>query len=391
MKVHEYQAKQLLAQYGVPAPEGRVSRDPSEAERVARDLGCPAAVKAQIHAGGRGRAGGIRTAATPPEAAQISKALLGSRLVTHQTGPEGLPVDTVLVEKALRPEKELYVSLLLDTTEGTPVMVASEAGGMEIEEIAGTTPEKILKQKIDPVTALLPYQARNLGYGMNLPHDQVRAMSKVLSGVYQLFMDNDCSLVEINPLIVTAEGELLALDAKVNFDDNGLARHPEIAELRDRSQEDPLEVQATDLGVNYIKLDGSIGCMVNGAGLAMATMDLVKWAGGEPANFLDVGGGASEDQVSSALKILLCDPKVKAAWVNIFGGILRCDLVARAIVRTLREQELKVPFIVRMNGTNLEEGMRLLAESGLNIEFESGLSEAAQKAVAAAASAGGQV
>ncbi len=387
MKIHEYQAKQLLAQYGVPVPEGHAVRDASDAKRVARDLGCPVAVKAQIHSGGRGKAGGIRTAATPSEAAEISGALLGSRLVTNQTGPEGLPVHTVLVEKAVKPEKELYVSLLLDTAQRTPVMVASEAGGMEIEDIAATTPEKILKQHIDPVTGLLPYQARNLGYGMNLPHDQVRQLTRVLSGIYRMFIDKDCSLVEINPLIVTGDGSILALDAKVDFDDNGLIRHPEVAELRDKLQEDPLEVRATDLGVNYIKLDGTIGCMVNGAGLAMATMDLVKWAGGEPANFLDVGGGASEDQVTNALNILLSDPRVKAAWVNIFGGILRCDLVARAIVRTLREQELKVPFIVRMNGTNVEEGMRLLAESGLNIQFESELGEAARKAVAAAASA----
>ncbi|MFW6126496.1 MAG: ADP-forming succinate--CoA ligase subunit beta [Chloroflexota bacterium] len=388
MKVHEYQAKELLKQYGVAVPEGRVATEAAEAEKTAAEIGCPVAVKAQIHAGGRGKAGGIKTADTPAEAAEAARALLGSRLVTHQTGPEGLPVDAVLVEKALAAERELYVSVLLDTTQARPLLIASQAGGMDIEELAATAPEKILRQVIDPVTGLLPFQGRNLGYGMDLSHEQVRAAGKLFSGIYRLFMEKDCSLVEINPLVVTGEGALLALDAKVNFDDNGLQRHPEIAELRDSTQEDPLEVRATDLGVNYIKLDGSIGCMVNGAGLAMATMDLVKWAGGEPANFLDVGGGASEDQVTEALKVLLSDPKVKAAWVNIFGGILRCDLVARAIVCALREEGLRVPFIVRMNGTNLDEGMQILSESGLNIVFESDLAGAARRAVAAVGPAG---
>ena len=380
MKIHEYQAKELLAQYGVPVPKGEVARTPEEASKIAEQIGGRVVIKGQIHGGGRGKAGGIRTAETPGQAEEIARSLLGIRLVTHQTGPEGLPVNAVLVEEAVEAERELYLSALIDTSENVPLMIASEAGGMEIEEVAAKSPERILKQHIDPATGLLPYQSRNLAYGMNLAPEYVRPATETMASVYKLFMEKDCSLVEINPL-VTTNGRLLALDAKVNFDDNGLSRHPEVAQLRDTSQEDPLEVEAAKLGVNYVKLDGNIGCMVNGAGLAMATMDLVKQMGGEPANFLDAGGGASEDQVTGALKILLSDPKVKAAWVNIFGGILRCDLVARAIIRAVKEKGLKVPFIVRMNGTNLEEGIQLLKESGLDIVFESNLTEAAKKAV----------
>jgi len=388
MKIHEYQAKSLLARYGVPVPRGDMAGTPEDARRIAEEIGGRVVVKAQIHGGGRGKAGGIKTAETAAEAAEAAGSLLGTRLVTHQTGPEGLPLNAVLVEEAVQAKRELYLSVLIDTSASLPVMIASEAGGMEIEEVAAESPDKILKQPIGPVTGLLSYQARKLAYGMHLAPEQVRPATQIMAGIYQLFLQQDCSLVEINPLVVTADGRLLAVDAKVNFDDNGLGRHPEIAALRDASQEDPLEVEATNLGVNYVKLDGNIGCMVNGAGLAMATMDLVKLWGGEPANFLDVGGGASEDQVAGALKILLSDPKVKAAWVNIFGGILRCDLVARAIVRVLEGTGLGVPFVVRMNGTNLEEGMRLLKESGLDIVFESNLTEASKKAVAAAQSAG---
>jgi len=380
MKIHEYQAKELLAQYGAPVPKGEVARTPEEASKIAEQIGGRVVIKGQIHGGGRGKAGGIRTAETPGQAEEIARSLLGIRLVTHQTGSEGLPVNAVLVEEAVEAERELYLSALIDTSENVPLMIASEAGGMEIEEVAAKSPERILKQHIDPATGLLPYQSRNLAYGMNLAPEYVRPATETMASVYKLFMEKDCSLVEINPL-VTTNGRLLALDAKVNFDDNGLSRHPEVAQLRDTSQEDPLEVEAAKLGVNYVKLDGNIGCMVNGAGLAMATMDLVKQMGGEPANFLDAGGGASEDQVTGALKILLSDPKVKAAWVNIFGGILRCDLVARAIIRAVKEKGLKVPFIVRMNGTNLEEGIQLLKESGLDIVFESNLTEAAKKAV----------
>lgn len=384
MKIHEYQAKELLGQYGVPIPKGGVARTPEEARKIAEQIGGRVVIKAQIHGGGRGKAGGIRTAEIPREAEEIARSLLGIRLVTHQTGPEGLPVNVVLVEEAVEAERELYLSVLIDTSENVPLMIASEAGGMEIEEVAAKSPERILKQCIDPATGLLPYQSRNLAYGMNLAPEYIRPATQTMASMYKLFMEKDCSLVEINPLVTTTNGRLLGLDAKVNFDDNGLSRHPEVAQLRDTSQEDPLEVEAANLGVNYVKLDGNIGCMVNGAGLAMATMDLVKQMGGEPANFLDAGGGASEDQVTGALKILLSDPKVKAAWVNIFGGILRCDLVARAIIRAVKEKGLKVPFIVRMNGTNLEEGIQLLKESGLDIVFESNLTQAANKAVAAA-------
>lgn len=383
MKIHEYQAKELLAQYGVPIPKGGVARTPEEARKIAEQIGGRVVIKAQIHGGGRGKAGGVKTAETPREAEEIARSLLGTRLVTHQTGPEGLPVNVVLVEEAIEVERELYLSTLIDTSENVPLMIASEAGGMEIEQVAAESPERILKQHVDPATGLLPYQSRNLAYGMNLAPEYIRPATQTMASMYKLFMEKDCSLVEINPL-VTTNGRLLGLDAKVNFDDNGLSRHPEVAQLRDTSQEDPLEVEAANLGVNYVKLDGNIGCMVNGAGLAMATMDLVKQMGGEPANFLDAGGGASEDQVTGALKILLSDPKVKAAWVNIFGGILRCDLVARAIIRAVKEKGLKVPFIVRMNGTNLEEGIQLLKESGLDIVFESNLTQAANKAVAAA-------
>lgn len=384
MKIHEYQAKELLAQYDVPIPKGGVARTPKEARKIAEQIGGRVVIKAQIHGGGRGKAGGIKTAEILSEVEEIAGSLLGTRLVTHQTGPEGLPVNVVLVEEAVEVERELYLSVLIDTSENVPLMIASEAGGMEIEEVAAKSPERILKQYVDPATGLLPYQARNLAYGMNLAPEYIRPATQTMASMYQLFMGKDCSLVEINPLVATTNGRLLGLDAKVNFDDNGLPRHPEVAQLRDTSQEHPLEVEAANLGVNYVKLDGNIGCMVNGAGLAMTTMDLVKQMGGEPANFLDVGGGASEDQATGAFKILLSDPKVKAAWVNIFGGILRCDLVARAIIRAVKEKGLEVPFIVRMNGTNLEEGVQLLKESGLDIVFEPNLTEAANKAIAAA-------
>jgi len=383
MKIHEYQAKELLAHYGVPIPKGGVARTPREAREIAEQIGGRVVIKAQIHGGGRGKAGGVKTAEIPGEAEEIAAALLGTRLVTHQTGPEGLPVNAVLIEEAVDVERELYLSVLIDTSEKVPLMMASEAGGMEIEEVATKSPERILKQYIDPATGLLPYQCRNLAYGMNLAPEYIRPATQTMASMYQLFIEKDCSLVEINPLVI-ATGRLLGLDAKVGFDDNGLSRQPEVAQLRDTSQEDPLDVEAANLGVNYVRLDGNIGCMVNGAGLAMATMDLVKQMGGEPANFLDIGGGASEDQATGALKILLSDPKVKAAWVNIFGGILRCDLVARAIIRAVKEEGLKVPFVVRMNGTNLEEGVQLLKESGLGIVFESNLAEAASKAIAAA-------
>lgn len=384
MKIHEYQAKELLSQYGVPVPQGSVAKTAREAREAAEQIGRRVAIKAQIHAGGRGKAGGIKFAETPKEAEQIAKDLLGKRLVTQQTGPEGLPVDAVLVEEAIQAEKEVYLSMLIDTSAYAPVMIASEAGGMEIEEVAATSSERILRQYINLVTGLLLYQARMLAYGVNLPTESVRPATDIMNGMYKLFIEKDCSLVEINPLVITRDGNLLALDAKVNFDDSALSHHPDIAQLCDSSQEDPLEIEAADIGVNYVKMGGNVGCLVNGAGLAMATMDLIKLVGGEPANFLDVGGGASEEQVAKALKILLTDPKVKAAWVNIFGGILRCDVVARAVVQVLKEREAKVPFIVRMNGTNLQEAMQILKVSGLDITFEADLVKAAEKAIAMA-------
>ena len=384
MKIHEYQAKEILSRYGISIPRGNIARTAEEVAEIAKQIGGLVVIKAQIHGGGRGKAGGIKTAETAGEAEQIAKAMLGIRLVTRQTGSEGLPVNSVLVEEAVQVEKELYLSTLIDTAAYAPVMIASEAGGMEIEEITLASPEKILKQYIDLVTGFMPYQARILAYGLNLPAEKIGATAEVMASVYKLFVEKNCTLVEINPLVITTDGRLLALDAKVNFDDNAVQRYQDIAQLRDISQEDPIEVEAGAIGVNYVKTDGNVGCLVNGAGLAMATMDLIKLVGGEPANFLDVGGGASEEQVANALKILLTDPKVKAAWVNIFGGILRCDVVARAVIQVLKEKEVNVPFIVRMNGTNLEEGMRLLKDSGLNIIFEPNLVEAARKAVAMA-------
>ncbi len=384
MKMHEYQAKGLLSQYGIPVPKGGVARTPEEARKTAEEIGRRIVIKAQIHAGGRGKAGGIKTAETPGEAAEIARSLLGTRLVTHQTGPEGLPLNAVLVEEAVEVKRELYLSVLIDTSENLPLMIASEAGGVDIEEVAAKSPEKILKKHIDPVTGLTSYQARDLAYGMNLKPEQVNSATQIMANMYKLFMEKDCSLVEINPLVVTSDGRLLGLDAKVNVDDNAVPYHQDIAELRDISQEDPLEVEAEEVGVNYVKLDGNVGCLVNGAGMAMATMDLIKYTGGEPANFLDVGGGASEDQITRAIEILLSDPKVKVAWVNIFGGILRCDLMARAIIRAAKEKGIKVPLIVRMKGTNYEEGVQLLKESGIDMIIEPDWSEAAKKAVAMA-------
>jgi succinyl-CoA synthetase beta subunit len=361
-----------------------VAKTALEAREAAQQLNGRAVIKAQVHAGGRGKAGGIKVAETPAEAEQIARDLLGIRLTTHQTGPDGLPVNAVLVEEAIQAEKELYLGMLIDTSTRAPVMMASEAGGMEIEEVAAKSPQKIMKQQVSLVTGLMPNQARILSYRLNLPGESVRQATEMMAGIYRLFIEKECSLVEINPLVVLKDGKLLALDVKVNFDDNALPRHQDVAQLRDSSQEDPSEVAAGDIGLNYVKIGGNVGCLVNGAGLAMATMDLIKLAGGEPANFLDLGGGANEEQVASALKILLADPKVKAAWINVFGGIQRCDAVAKALVWVLKEREVKVPFIVRMNGTNLKEAMQILEESGLNITFEADLVKAAETAVSMA-------
>ncbi|MDP6043931.1 MAG: ADP-forming succinate--CoA ligase subunit beta [Dehalococcoidales bacterium] len=384
MKIHEYQAKELLSRYDVPVPRGSVAKTAREAGETADQISQRVVIKAQVHSGGRGKVGGIRIAETPAEAEQIARELLGTKLVTHQTGPEGLTINAVLVEEAIQAEKELYLGMLINTSAYAPMVIASEAGGMEIEEITTRNPAKILRQHFELVAGLLPYKARTLAYGVNLPTENIRPVTQVMAGMYRLFTEKDCSLVEINPLVTTTDGRLLALDAKINFDDNALSHHQDIVQLHDSSQEDPLEVEAGNTGVNYVKIGGNVGCLVNGAGLAMATMDMIKMVGGEPANFLDVGGGASEEQVAQALKILLADPNVKAAWINVFGGILRCDVVARAVVRVLEESKASVPFIVRMNGTNLQEAMRVLEESELNITFEADLVSAAEKAVAMA-------
>ena len=386
MKIHEYQAKGLLAQYKIPVPEGRATGTPEEAEEIARELGGRVVIKAQVHAGGRGKAGGIKVADSPEEAAEHAKSLLGSRLVTHQTTADGVPINKVLIEKAAPEGKELYASIVIDGSAGVPVIMASEAGGMEIEEVAAATPEKILRERVDPIIGLQPFQGRRLAYGLGLRVKQIRPAGAIFSGLYNLMREKGCSLVEINPLIVTGDGSLIALDAKVDFDDDGLFRHRDVEALRDDSQEDPLDVQANEFDINYIKLDGDVGCMVNGAGLAMATMDIIQLLGASPANFLDVGGGANEEKIAQAFKLLVSDPKVKKVLVNIFGGILRCDVAARGIVQAAREIEVDMPVVVRMRGTNVEEGQKILEESGLNIAFVADLQGAAQKIVAAQSS-----
>ena len=383
MKIHEYQAKEVLASYGIPVPKGGVAATPAEAKEIASTLGDQVVIKAQVYAGGRGKAGGVKTASSPDEAEKLAGQIIGMQLVTHQTSPEGVPVDKVLVEEAAPIERELYLSIIIDSAQGISAIMASEAGGMDIEEVAAKTPEKILKVYVDPITGFQPFMGRRLAYGLNLEPDQIRPATQLIGNLYRVFQEKDCSLVEINPLVVTTDGRLLALDAKVNFDDNGLFRHRDYAELRDPSQEDALELEASQHNISYIKLDGDVGCMVNGAGLAMATMDIIKLTGAEPANFLDVGGGASEEMVTKAFTIMLSDPKVKAALVNIFGGILRCDIVAQGMIEASKQMDIKVPIVVRMRGTNVDEGMRLLGESGLPMILAKDLSDAAEKVVAA--------
>jgi len=379
MKIHEYQAKKIMADYGVPVPRGGVATTPAEARKVASELKGKVVVKAQVHAGGRGKAGGIKTASSPEEAEKLAAQLLGTRLVTHQTSPEGVPVRKVLVEEAMPIKRELYLGIVIDTAAGAPVMMASEAGGMDIEQVAATTPEKILKAYVDPIVGFQQYEARSLAFALNLDGDLMRTATALMTGLNRAFKEKDCSLAEINPLVVTTDGRLLALDAKLNFDDNALFRHPEIVALRDTEQEDPIEVEASKHEISYIKLNGTVGCMVNGAGLAMATMDIIKQVGAEPANFLDVGGGASAEQIASAFKILVSDPKVDTVLVNVFGGILRCDIAARGILDAVKEIEVKVPIVVRMRGTNMEEGMKMLRESGLGVIVVNDLRQAANK------------
>ena len=383
MKIHEYQAKEILAKHGVPVPRGGVAATPKEAKEIASQLGGEVVIKAQVYAGGRGKAGGIKTAASADEAEKLAQEMIGRQLVTHQTSAQGVPVEKVLVEEAVPIERELYLGIVIDSARGFPVIMASEAGGVDIEEVAAKTPEKIIKAYIEPVAGFQPFIGKKLAYGMNLAPEQIRPATQLIGNLYQAFAEKDCSLAEINPLVVTADGRLLALDAKLNLDDNALFRHRDYAELRDPGQEDKLELEASQHNITYIRLDGDVGCMVNGAGLAMSTMDIIKLNGAEPANFLDVGGGASEEMVAKAFIILLSDPKVKAALINIFGGILRCDIVARGVIEAAKQVEVKVPLVVRMRGTNVDEGMRLLAESGLPVILAHDLQDAAEKVVAA--------
>jgi succinyl-CoA synthetase beta subunit len=383
MKIHEYQAKAMLQEYGIATPRGRVAATPEEARVIAAELGGPVVVKAQIHAGGRGKGGGVKAAASPDEAGAAARAILGMQLVTHQTGPEGKKVSKVLIEEASAIGKELYLGLVVDRSRGRecPVFMASEAGGMDIEQVAAETPEKIVTCAIHPAVGFSPFQARKLSAGLGLDVQQRRQFADIVRNLYRLFIDKDCSLLEINPLAITAQGPLLALDTKLTFDDDGLSRHPEIRELRDPAEEEPLEVMAKNAQVNYIKLDGNVGCMVNGAGLAMTTMDLIKMAGGEPANFLDVGGGASPEQIEKAFQILSSDPSVKCILINIFGGVLRCDRVSAGLIQAVAKFGMKLPMVVRLQGTNVAEARRMLQESGLRFTVADGLYEAAQKAV----------
>ena len=384
MKIHEYQAKAILARHGVPVPRGEVAFNATEAGEIARRLGTSVVVvKAQIHAGGRGKGGGVKLAKSPDQAEKIARDMIGMTLVTHQTGPEGRTVGRVLIEEGLQMTRELYLSIVLDRAAGKPAIMASAAGGMDIEEVAATTPERILREHVHPGAGLLAFQTRKIGFALGLEGPQLGKMAKLLYALYDTFRGTDASMLEINPLIVTAAGDLLALDAKMNFDDNALYRHSDLRELRDLGEEDPLEIEASKFSLNYIRLDGSIGCMVNGAGLAMATMDIIKLAGGEPANFLDVGGGANAEQIRNAFKILLADKNVRAVLINIFGGILRCDVLAQGVIAAVQELDVQVPIVIRMEGTNVEEGKRMLAESGLNFQTADGMGDAAQKVVAA--------
>ncbi len=385
MNIHEYQAKELLAKYDVKVPTGKVAFTPDEAERIAGDLRSERlVVKAQIHAGGRGKGGGVKLGSNPEEVRRIASEMLGMRLVTHQTGPEGKIVKKVLIEEASQIERELYLGVVIDRAEEKVVIMASSEGGVEIEEVAHKNPEKILKEYVDPALGLFPFQCRKIAYFLGLNGKTANKAVNFISGLYKMFVENDCSLAEINPLVVTRDGEVLALDAKLNIDDNALFRHPDIEKLRDSDEEDPTELEAKKWGLSYVKLNGNIGCLVNGAGLAMATMDIIKYYGSEPANFLDVGGGASTEQVTQAFKMILRDQNVKAVFVNIFGGIMKCDTIASGITTAAREVGIKVPLVVRLEGTNVELGRKMLAESGLNITTGADMREAAAKAVAAA-------
>ncbi|HLN90844.1 MAG TPA: ADP-forming succinate--CoA ligase subunit beta [Patescibacteria group bacterium] len=385
MNIHEYQAKGVLSKYGVAVPKGKVADNPAEAEAIAEEFGTAVVVKAQIHAGGRGKGGGVKFAKTPAEAREYAKQIIGMTLVTHQTGPQGKKVKRVLIEQAGKIKRELYLGMVIDRGMSRVVMMASTEGGMEIETVAAKTPEKILKEWVDPAVGLMPFQARKLAFGLGIPGELTGKAVKFMTGLYKAFVDTDCSLAEINPLVLTEDGDIVALDAKMNFDGNGLFRHKDIEVLRDFDEEDPTETEASRFGLSYISLDGDIGCMVNGAGLAMATMDMIKHCGGSPANFLDVGGGASAEQVTNAFRLILSDSKVKAILVNIFGGIMRCDIIAEGVVAAAKTLGLTVPLVVRLEGTNVEKGKEILAASKLNIIAAADMGDAAKKVVLAAA------
>jgi succinyl-CoA synthetase beta subunit len=388
MKIHEYQAKEILRKYGVPIPGGEMVQTLEEADRAAKDLfdkgNAVVVVKAQIHAGGRGKGGGVKVVKSLDDASKAAKAILGMQLVTHQTGSQGQKVQRLLIEEGSAIDRELYLGIVLDRAAARLVFMASQAGGMEIEEVAHATPEKIYKEYIDPAVGLQPYQARKLAFKLGLKPTQINDAVKFMMGLYKAFVETDSTLMEINPFITTKDDKLLALDCKINFDDNAMFRHKDLKELRDMSEEDPLEVEASKFALNYIKLDGNIACMVNGAGLAMATMDIIEYAGGKAANFLDVGGGANQEQIENAFGILLSDPNVKAIFINIFGGILRVDVLATAVVAAAKKLNVQLPIILRLEGTNVEEGRKILKESGLKFEVGATMKEAADLAVAAA-------
>ncbi len=389
MNVHEFQAKQLFGKFGVPVPRGRDVWTPAEAEDAAKELSSPVTVvKAQIHAGGRGKAGGVKIARDKSQVSTLAGEILGKRLVTPQTGAAGKEVKRLLVEEGVNIAHEFYLSLLVDRGTASIAVVASREGGMDIEEVAAKHPEKIIKVLIDPVTGYQPFHGRKLAFGLGLSKETIGPFTKMIGNLYRLLMEKDASLVEINPLVLTAEGGFIALDGKMSFDDNGLFRHEDVRGFRDLDEEDPLEVRASEHNLNYVKLDGTIGCMVNGAGLAMATMDVIKLAGGEPANFLDVGGGASKETVKEAFQILLADPNVKGVFVNIFGGIVRCDRIAGGIIEAAKEVNVGVPLVIRLDGTNAEEGKKMLAESSLNLEVSDTMWEGAKKVVGLAGRAG---
>jgi succinyl-CoA synthetase beta subunit len=384
MKIHEYQAKQILARYGVRIPRGEVAYTKEEARAAAEKIGGPVVVKAQIHAGGRGKGGGVKLAKSPEEAEQIAGKMLGMTLVTAQTGPEGRKVQKVLIEEGLDIRKELYLGIVIDRQTGKPVFMASSSGGMDIEEVAAKTPELILKEFIQPGLGLQAFQARKLAFGLGMAPELINDATQFMVALYKAFEETDASLAEINPFLVTGDNKVYALDAKMTFDDNALYRHKDLKELRDLNEEEPLEIEASKFGLNYIKLDGNVACMVNGAGLAMATMDIIKIAGGSPANFLDVGGGANAEQVKNAFRILLADKAVKAVLINIFGGIMRCDIVASGAVEASKAIGVSVPVVVRLEGTNVEQGQEILRNSGLNFIVADGMKDAAEKVVAAA-------